>query len=58
MLEASYVVAFLGALVLLAAAAAWWKVVREPEDEPTAGRVGLHSHRVKSAAMATSLRLA
>ena len=58
MREASYVVAFFSALVLLAAAAAWWKVVSETEEEPTAGRVGVHSKRVKAAARATAIAFA
>ena len=58
MREASYVVAFFGALVLLVAAWDWWKVVSEPEDEPTAGRVGVHSKRVKDAARATAIAFA
>ena len=58
MREASYVVAFFSALVLLAAAIAWWKVVSETEEEPTAGRVGVHSKRVKAAARATAIAFA
>ena len=58
MREASYVVAFFGALVLLVAAWDWWKVVSEPEDEPTEGRVGIHSKRVKGAARATAIAFA
>ena len=51
----SYVIALFSAFFLLAAAAAWWKVVNETEEEPTAGRVGVHSRRVKSAALATAI---
>ena len=58
MRETSYVVAFFGALVLLAAAWAWWKVVSEAEEEPTEGRVGVHSKRVKDAARATAIAFA
>jgi len=58
MREASYVIAFLGGLVLLAAAWAWWKVVSEPEVEPTEGRIGVHSKRVKDAARATAIAFA
>ena len=58
MRELSYIVAFFSALVLLAAAAAWWKVVSETEEEPTAGRVGVHSKRVKAAARATAIAFA
>lgn len=55
MRDISLVVAFLAALTLLAAAAAWWKVVSEPEQEPSEGRVGIDSQRVKSAAKATAI---
>lgn len=58
MRELSYVIAFFGAVVLLAAAAAWWKVVSETEEEPTAGRVGVHSQRVKAAARVTAIAFA
>ena len=58
MREISYVIAFFGAVSLLAAAAAWWKVVSETEEEPIAGRVGVHSQRVKSAARVTAIALA
>ena len=55
MREVSYVVAFFGAIFLLAAAAAWWKVVSEPEREPTEKRVEIDSRRVRSAAKATAI---
>lgn len=55
MREISYVVAFFGAVSLLASAAAWWTVVSETEEEPTGGRVGIHLHRVKSAATLTAI---
>jgi hypothetical protein len=58
MREISYVIAFFGAISLLAAAAGWWKVVSETEEEPTAGRVGIHSQRVKSAAKLTAIAFA
>ena len=58
MREASYVIAFFGGLVLLAAAWAWWQVVSETEEEPTEGRVGVHSKRVKGAARATAIAFA
>lgn len=48
------IIALCGALALIAAAAAWWKVVSEPEDEPAAGRVGVDSRRVKAAARITA----
>ena len=53
--EISYVVAFLAGLFLIAAAISWWRVVREPEQEPTEGRVSIDSKRVKSAARTTSI---
>ena len=48
-------VALCGALFLIAAAGAWWKVVSEPEQEPTAGRGGVDSKRVKAAARITAV---
>ena len=42
-------------MFLIAAAAAWWKVVKEPEQEPTAGRIGVDSRRVKAAARITAV---
>jgi hypothetical protein len=55
MLKVAFVAAFLGGLFLLVAAAARWKVVSEPEQEPTAGRIGIDSRRVKSAARVTAI---
>ena len=51
----SNLLALCGALFLIAAAWAWWKVVNQPEDEPTAGRDGVDSRRVKAAAKITAL---
>lgn len=51
----SYLIALCGALFLLAAAGAWWKVVSEPEEESTKGRVGVDSRRVKAAARITAI---
>jgi hypothetical protein len=51
----SSLVALCGALFLIAAAGAWWKVVNEPEQEPTAGRIGVDSKRVKAAARLTAV---
>ena len=51
----SSLVALCGALFLIAAAVAWWKVVNEPEQEPTAGRVVVDSKRVKAAARITAV---
>lgn len=58
MREISLVFAFFGAILFLVAAAAWWKVASEPEEEATEGRVALDSRRVKSAAKATSYAFA
>ena len=58
MRELSYVTALLGGLLLLAAAVAWWRVVREPEQEPTEGRIGIDSRRVKDAARMTAAAFA
>ena len=58
MREISYVVAFVAGLFLIAAAVSWWKVVREPEQEPVEGRIGIDSRRVKSAARTTSIAFA
>ena len=56
MYDASYIVAFFGALFLLAAAAAWWKIARDPkEKEAAAAHIGIDSRRVKSAAVATAI---
>ena len=51
----SSLVALCGALFLIAAAVAWWKVVNEAEQEPTAGRIGVDSQRVKAAARITAV---
>ena len=57
MRELIYIVELFGALFLLAASAAWWKVVSETEEESAVGRPG-HSQRVKSAARATAIAFA
>ena len=51
----SNLLALFSALFLIGAAAAWWKVVNEPEAEPTAGRTGVDSRRVKAAARITAV---
>jgi hypothetical protein len=51
----SYLVALCGALFLIAAAGAWWKVVSEPEQESVVGRDGVDSRRVKAAARMTAV---
>ena len=58
MRELSYIVALFSGVFLLAAATAWWRVVREPEQEATAGRIGIDSRRVKSAARTTAIAFA
>ena len=55
MQQVAYIAAFFAALFLLVAGAAWWKVVRETEQESTVGRVEIDSRRVRSAAMATAI---
>jgi hypothetical protein len=59
MLEVSYILAFFGAVFLLAAAAAWLRIARSPsETEDAAARAGIDSRRVKSAAIATAIAFA
>lgn len=53
MRDISLIFAFLGAILFLIAAAAWWRVAREPEQRAEPG-VELDSRSVKSAAKATS----
>jgi len=56
MLQAVYIFAFLGAVFLLVAAAAWWKIARTPEkEEAVAGHPLLDSRRVRTAAMTTAV---
>ena len=55
MRDASYMVAFFGALILLAAAGAWWMIFRHPDKRPV-GRGeprAPESRRVKAAAIAS-----
>jgi len=52
MRDASYVIALISSLVLLAAIAAWWKILRQPQLVPAAGRLELDT-RANSAAIAT-----
>ncbi len=58
MRDMSHVVALFGGIFLLAAAVAWWRVVREPEQEAITGRIGIHSKRVKAAARTTAIAFA
>jgi len=51
MRDASYVIALIGSLVLLVAIAAWWKILRQPQLVPAAGRLELDT-RANSAAIA------
>lgn len=55
MRDLSYVLALLAGVFLLAAAISWWRIVREPEQEATEGRIGIDSRRVKSAAKTTAI---
>jgi hypothetical protein len=57
MRELSYGLAFIAALFLLWAALAWWRIISEPEQEATEGRVEFDSLRVRAAARATALAL-
>lgn len=54
MTELSYVLALLGGLFLLAAAAVWWRVYREA-SEAEARAAGIDSRLMGSAAMLTSI---
>ena len=58
MREISYILALLAGVFLIAAAISWWRVVREPEQEATEGRVGIDSRRVKSAGKTTAIAFA
>lgn len=49
------ILAFLGALILSAAAVAWWKVVRFPAKGPEDGRRQLDVHRIEVAARTTAI---
>jgi len=49
----SYMLALIGMIVQLAAAAAWWGIFRQPETEPTAGRLQQATSRANLAAIAT-----
>lgn len=57
MFEASYILAFLGASILLAAAAAWWNIVHQPDREVLVRGVVQDSPRVKSVAIASFIAL-
>ena len=54
MREASYLVALLGGLFLLAAAAVWWRVYSESSEAKTR-EAGIDSRLFLSAAMLTSV---
>lgn len=58
MRDAGYLLALIGTFVLLAAVAAWWKIFRQPETQPTAQRLEQDIRGVNSAAIATFLALA
>jgi len=56
LLQLVYIFSFLGAVFLLVAAAAWWKIARTPEkEEAVAGHPLLDSRRVRTAAMTTAI---
>ena len=57
MFEASYILAFFGASILLAVAAAWWNIVRRPDREVLVRGVVQDSDRVKSVAIASVIAL-
>ena len=54
MRDISYVVAFFAALFLFTAAAAWWKIYRDPKDDLTVGGTQLDPKRMRSAARITA----
>ena len=49
----SYALALCAALFFLAAAAAWWRIYRDPRDDLTVG--GVDSKRLKAAARLTAV---
>jgi hypothetical protein len=55
MLLVLHVVAFFGALVLFAAAIAWWKVIRFPTDQAEPGGHNLDLRRIETAARTTAI---
>ena len=57
MREVSYILAFAGGLLLLAAAIVWWRVYTEAR-EAKARAAGIDSHLFHSAAMLTSVAFA
>lgn len=58
MRELSYVSAFFAGLILLTAAASWFKILRNPKNDLIAGRGGKpDTPRLKSAAMLTAVAL-
>lgn len=50
-----YIIGLFGALFLVAAAVAWWRIYQDPRDDLTIG--GPDSARLKSAAMLTAISL-
>ena len=56
MRELSYVVALVGGLFLIAAAAVWWRVYSEA-SEARAREAGIDTRLLRSAAMLTSVAL-
>jgi uncharacterized membrane protein len=55
MRDASYIVALMGSFVLLAAIAAWWNILRQPQLDPAAGYLDQDTSRTNSAAIATEV---
>lgn len=55
MLPVAILLAFLGALFLIAAASDWWRVAREADREGSSNRPALSVHRLRRAAGTTAL---
>lgn len=55
MLIITSLLTFFGALLLFAAAIAWWKVVRFPDKGPEKGREELDRRRIETAARTTAI---
>jgi uncharacterized iron-regulated membrane protein len=51
----SYMVALIGALVLLAAVAAWWKIFRQPRRAPSPRRLAQDNRSANAAAIAMAV---
>lgn len=53
MRNASYMLALIGMLIQLAAAAAWWNIFRQPVAKPAAGRLEYNTRSANLAAVAS-----